>query len=293
VAIVDEQRGAAMLRDPLGDELGPGRGTLMADALRAAKALPEFRAALSMHLVEISPTLRETQKRTLAHESGIRWHDGIEQIPDGPSIIIANEFIDALPVHQFVKDFDGWHLRAVGLIGGKLDFVVVPAPMPKEFNAGTVDAPDGTILELRDEGPAELVAERIAQHGGAALFIDYGHWPVTLRDTLQAVKEHKFADPFAAPGEADLTTQVSFGEVATWAKRQGAAASRMLTQGDFLRRLGIEARAARLKQNATPQQAADIDSALARLTAGDQMGDLFKVMAISDPRLGVLPGFDS
>jgi NADH dehydrogenase [ubiquinone] 1 alpha subcomplex assembly factor 7 len=274
-------------------ELGPGRGTLMADALRAAKALPEFRAALSVHMVEISPVLRETQRRTLAAESGVQWHRAVEEIPDGPSIVIANEFIDALPVHQFVKDHDGWHLRAVGIVGGKLDFVAVPAPMPKNFNAGTVDAPDGTILELRDEGPTELVAERIVQHGGAALFIDYGHWPVTTRDTLQAVKDHTFADPFAAPGEADLTTQVSFGEVSTWAQRQGASASRMLTQGDFLRRLGIEARAARLKQNATPQQTADIDSALARLTAGDQMGDLFKVMAIGDPKLGILPGFDS
>jgi SAM-dependent MidA family methyltransferase len=272
-------------------ELGPGRGTLMADALRAARALPDFRAALSVHLVEISPALREAQKRTLAHERDIRWHNGVEEIPDGPAIVIANEFIDALPVHQFVKDFDGWHLRAVGIIGGQLGFVVVPAPMPKDFNAGTVDAPDGTILELRDEGPAELVAERIVQHGGAALFIDYGHWPVTLRDTLQAVKGHTYADPFAEPGEADLTTQVSFGEVATWARRQGAAASQMLTQGEFLRRLGIEARAERLKRNATPQQAADVDSALARLTAGDQMGDLFKVLAIGDPRLGPLPGF--
>jgi NADH dehydrogenase [ubiquinone] 1 alpha subcomplex assembly factor 7 len=274
-------------------ELGPGRGTLMADALRAAKALPDFRAALSVHLVEISPALRDVQKRTLAAEAGVQWHRAIEEIPDGPAIVIANEFIDALPVHQFVKDHDGWHLRSVGLIDSKLDFVVVPAPMPQEFNTGTVDAPDGTILELRDEGPTELVAERIVQHGGAALFIDYGHWPVTTRDTLQAVKDHTYADPFAAPGEADLTTQVSFGEVATWAQRQGASASRMLTQGDFLRRLGIEARVARLKQNATAQQAADIDSALARLTAPGQMGDLFKVMAIGDPKLGVLPGFDS
>jgi NADH dehydrogenase [ubiquinone] 1 alpha subcomplex assembly factor 7 len=274
-------------------ELGPGRGTLMADALRAAKALPDFRAALSVHLVEISPALRDVQKRTLAAEAGVQWHRAIEEIPDGLAIVIANEFIDALPVHQFVKDHDGWHLRSVGLIDSKLDFVVVPAPMPQEFNTGTVDAPDGTILELRDEGPAELVAERIVQYGGAALFIDYGHWPVTTRDTLQAVRDHKYADPFAAPGEADLTTQVSFGEVSTWAQRQGASASSMLTQGDFLRRLGIEARAARLKANATPQQAADIDSALARLTAPDRMGDLFKVMAISDPKLGALPGFDS
>jgi len=274
-------------------ELGPGRGTLMADALRAARSVPDFRAALSVHLVEISPALREAQKQTLASEASVNWHEAIDGIPDGPAIVVANEFIDALPIHQFVKDFDGWHLRVVGIIGGRLDFVVVPGPMSAEFNADAPDAPDGAILELRDEGPTALIAERIVRRGGAALVIDYGHWQVSLRDTLQAVKGHKYADPFAAPGEADLTTQVSFGEVATWAQRAGAATSRLLTQGEFLRRLGIEQRAARLKANATPQQAADIDSGLHRLTAPDQMGELFKVLAIADQKLGVLPGFDS
>jgi SAM-dependent MidA family methyltransferase len=274
-------------------ELGPGRGTLMADLLRVAKTLPAFRAALSVHLVEISPALRGAQQRTLGDEMGVQWHEGIQGIPGGPAIFIANEFIDALPVHQFVKDFDGWHLRAVGIVAGKLDFVVVPHPMQKQFNEDMPDAPDGTILELRDEGPTTLVAERLVRNGGAALIIDYGHNRVTLRNTLQAVRNHRYADPLADPGEADLTTQVSFGELAVWAKREGAAVHGPITQGDFLRRLGIEQRAARLKQNATPLQAADVDSALTRLTAPDQMGELFKVLAIADPKLGPLPGFDT
>jgi SAM-dependent MidA family methyltransferase len=148
------------------------------------------------------------------------------------------------------------------------------------------------VLELRDEGPTMLLAERLMRHGGAALIIDYGQNGVTLRDTLQAVRNHRYADPFTDPGEADLTTQVSFGELATWAKRAGAATHGPITQGEFLRRLGIEQRTARLKQSASAQQTADIDAALARLTAQDQMGELFKMLAIADPKLGPLPGFD-
>ncbi len=273
-------------------ELGPGRGTLMADALRAARALPEFRVALSVHLVEISPALREAQKRTLAGETDVQWHARVQDIPAGPAIFIANEFIDALPVQQFVKDVAGWHLRAVGIVDGRLSFVVGPEPMPKDFTEDAPGAPDGAVLELRDEGPVALMAGRVVRDGGAALIIDYGHNAVTLRDTLQAVRGHRYADPFVDPGEADLTTQVSFAELSVWAKREGAAVHGPITQGEFLRRLGIDARAARLKQNATPQQVADMDAALARLTAPDQMGDLFKALAIADAKLGPLPGFD-
>jgi NADH dehydrogenase [ubiquinone] 1 alpha subcomplex assembly factor 7 len=274
-------------------ELGPGRGTLMADALRAAKAVPEFRAALSVHLVEISPALREAQKRMLIGETDVQWDDRVQDIPSGPAIFVANEFIDALPVQQFVKAVDGWHLRAVGVVDGKLNFVVAPEPMPKDFHGYMPAAAGGAVLELRDEGPVALMAERVVRDGGAALVIDYGHHGMTLRDTLQAVRGHRYADPFADPGEADLTTQVSFSELSVWAKREGASVHGPIRQGEFLRRLGIDARAARLKQNARPQQAADVDTALARLTAPDQMGDLFKVLAIADLKLGRLPGFDS
>ena len=273
-------------------ELGPGRGTLMADALRTAKALPAFRAAVSVHLVELSPALRARQEQTLAGEGPPQWHDTIESVPGGPAIMIANEFVDALRVHQFVKDHDGWHLRAVGLVENRLAFVVVPFPMPDEFNAESPEAPQGAILELRDEHPIELLAQRVVAQGGAALIIDYGHTTLGFRDTLQAVRNHQYADPLADPGEADLTTQVNFGELAVWAGRNGAAAHGPVTQGEFLRRLGIVERAARLKAKATPQQAGEVDAALARLTAPDQMGDLFKVLAIADPKLGALPGFE-
>jgi SAM-dependent MidA family methyltransferase len=273
-------------------ELGPGRGTLMADALRAAGALPEFRAAASVHLVEISAALRARQEQTLAGAEA-QWHETIESVPDGPAIVIANEFVDALRVHQFVKGSDGWHLRVIGLVEDRLGFLVVPIPMPKDFNDESPDAPNGAILELRDEGSIERLSQRLVQQGGAALIIDYGHARLGFGDTLQAVRNHQYADPFAHPGEADLTTQVNLGELVVWARRNGAATHGPLTQGDFLCRLGIEQRAAHLKANATPEQAANIDGALARLTAPDQMGELFKVLAIADPKLGVLPGFDS
>ena len=268
-------------------ELGPGRGTLMADALRAAKAMPEFADALSVHLVETSPVLREAQQAKLG---ALNWHVQIEDVPEGPCIAIANEFVDALPVDQLVKDRDGWHMRMVGVVDDRLAFVVSPDTLPGRTE---IDAPSGAVLETRHDRPLAFLARRIAGHGGAALIVDYGHAATGFGDTLQAVRGHRYADPLADPGESDLTTQVDFAALARTVWREGARAYGPITQGDFLRRLGIEQRAARLKQTATPQQAADIDSALARLTAADQMGDLFKVLAIADPKLGALPGFDS
>jgi NADH dehydrogenase [ubiquinone] 1 alpha subcomplex assembly factor 7 len=273
-------------------ELGPGRGTLMADALRAAQALPEFHAGVSVHLVEVSPVLRALQEKTLANAGApVAWHRDIEEVPEGPTIAVANEFVDALPISQFIKDRDGWHLRVIGLADDKLAFVAVRDPTLSQ--AETDATPIGSVLERRYDRPVSLLARRIARQGGAALIIDYGHTETDFGDTLQAVKDHKFADPLVDPGEADLTAQVDFAAVAIWAQREGAATQGPIPQGEFLRRLGIEQRAARLKANATLQQAADIDAALTRLTAPDQMGELFKVLAIADPKLGRLPGFDT
>jgi NADH dehydrogenase [ubiquinone] 1 alpha subcomplex assembly factor 7 len=273
-------------------ELGPGRGTLMADVLRAAQALPEFHAGVSVHMVEVSPVLRALQEKTLGNAGApVAWHRDIEEVPEGPTIAVANEFVDALPISQFIKDRDGWHLRVIGLADDKLAFVAVRDPTLSQ--AETDATPIGSVLERRYDRPVSLLARRIARQGGAALIIDYGHTETDFGDTLQAVKDHKFADPLVDPGEADLTAQVDFAAVAIWAQREGAAMQGPIPQGEFLRRLGIEQRAARLKANATLQQAADIDAALTRLTAPDQMGELFKVLAIADPKLGRLPGFDT
>jgi SAM-dependent MidA family methyltransferase len=272
-------------------ELGPGRGTLMADALRATRAVSDFRAAVRVHLVETSPSLRALQQTALA-AAGVTatWHAAIDTVPAGPSIVLANEFVDALPIDQFVKDRDGWHARMIGLTDQHLGFVVSPDPVP---GLALGDAPPGALIERRQDQPVAALARRLAQQGGAALLIDYGHAASGFGDTLQAVQQHKFADPLADPGEADLTAQVDFAALGQTAARSGARVHGPVPQGEFLRRLGIVQRAARLRQAATPAQAADIDAALARLTAPDQMGELFKVMAIAQPSLDTLPGFDS
>jgi SAM-dependent MidA family methyltransferase len=272
-------------------ELGPGRGTLMADALRAATGMPDFLSGVSVHLVETSPVLRAVQEKTLTNAAvSIASHHAIEELPEGPVIAIANEFVDALPVGQFVKDRDGWHARMIGIADDKLAFVAAPDAL---FAHAGAELPPGTILERRQDQPIALLARRIAADGGAALIVDYGHAESGFGDTLQAVRAHTFADPLEAPGEADLTAQVDFAALAVTAARQGAATQGPVSQGAFLRRVGIERRAERLKSKATPQQSADIDSAFMRLTAPDQMGELFKAMAIAHPKLGPLPGFDS
>jgi SAM-dependent MidA family methyltransferase len=290
-ATVWRQMGAP--RDVSLMELGPGRGTLMADALRAAKGDPEFLGSISIHLLETSPVLRRRQQALLQPTgASIVWHERIEDVPGGPTIAIANEFVDALPIHQFVKDVDGWHLRMVGVVDDRLTFVVMPDAMA-DFVEEAFQAPVGAILERRYDRPIALLAGRIALQGGAALIVDYGHAATSFGDTMQAVRGHKFVDPLADPGEADLTAQVDFADVARWAQRQGAQTQGPVTQGDFLRRLGIEGRAARLKAGAAGKQAADIDATLARLIAPDQMGELFKVMAFAAPGVPRLPGFDT
>lgn len=275
-------------------ELGPGRGTLMADLLRAAAAVPGFRAALAVHLVETSPALRARQQQAL-HGAAATWHADIDDLPDGPAIVIANEFFDALPVDQAVKAADGWHARMVG-IGADDRLVIMAAPDPLRGFAtllppGLREAPPGAVYEWRaDHLPAALAA-RLVRAGGAALVIDYGHAESAAGDTLQAVRGHGFADPLADPGEADLTAHVDFAALARTAARAGARVNGPLPQGEFLMRLGLAERAERLRAQATARQAADIDAAVTRLTAPGEMGTLFKALAFADPRLGALPGF--
>jgi NADH dehydrogenase [ubiquinone] 1 alpha subcomplex assembly factor 7 len=280
-------------------ELGPGRGTLMADALRAARVVPAFVAALGVHLVETSPVLRRLQQERLAALGvPVAWHRNIADVPDGPLIVIANEFFDALPVHQAVKAADGWHERMVGVEAGTLAFALHPDPIPG-FAAivpgRLAGAPAGAVYEWRSGDVAAEIARRVAGHGGAALALDYGHRESALGETLQAVGRHGFVDALATPGEVDLTAQVDFAALARTAEGAGARVHGPAAQGEFLRRLGIEARAAVLRAAATAAQAADIDGALARLTGGgrEAMGELFKAIAFADPRLGALPGFDS
>jgi SAM-dependent MidA family methyltransferase len=272
-------------------ELGPGRGTLMADALRAARLVPAFRAAASVHLVETSPALRERQKNALAPAGAeIHWHERIEDVPAGPAIVIANEFFDALPIRQFAATARGWCERLVGLQEGDLAFGLTAEP-----ETGICEVPTaGAVLERSDEAVAVigLLAHRLVRQGGAALLVDYGYVEPGTGDTLQAVRRHSRANPLQDPGEADLTAHVDFRSLGNAATMAGARLHGPATQGEFLLALGIETRASLLKRRATPAQAEEIDRALERLTGSspEAMGELFKVLGLSHPDLGALPG---
>lgn len=273
-------------------ELGPGRGTLMADMLRAAKVVPGFRQAMSVHLVETSPVLREIQAATLVGKAEPIWHDRLETVLEGPAIVVANEFLDALPLDQFVMTGQGWRERLVGLdAAGGLAFGL------GEDEAGPdVAAPLGSVFEQPTISLdiVATVSRHLAKAGGAALFVDYGSARSGLGDTLQAMKAHGFVDPLAEPGEADLTAHVDFARVAQMALKSGAACHGPATQRDFLLALGLAERAKALCAKATGQQARDIEAAFERLTAPAEtgMGELFKVLALSHPGMPALPGFD-
>ena len=276
-------------------ELGPGRGTLMADALRAARQVPDFRAAITLHLVETSPVLRDIQRRTLAGSGHAPvWHDRLATVPDGPLVVIANEFFDALPIRQHVATQTGWHERLVGLDPrGRLAFGLSPYPVRV-----TADRPatPGAVLETCEAGQeiAATLAQRVVRDAGAALVIDYGYRGPASSDTLQALRNGSPADPLGAPGEQDLTAHVDFSALVDVAAREGAASAGPVDQGGFLESLGIRERATRLAANASAGAAAEIGRARDRLVGRgpDGMGALFKAMAICHPALrDALPGF--
>lgn len=279
-------------------ELGPGRGTMMKDALRALRVAPEFRKAISLHLVEVSPVLESIQRDMLeSQDVPAMWHRTFADVPDGPLIVVANEFIDALPVHQAVKQAEGWHERVVGLdSAGHFAFGIAPdriAHFERVLPKSAREAAPGTIYEWRPDATAFDIARKV-RNQGAALMIDYGHSESGVGDTLQAIGRHQFADVLKTPGRVDITAHVDFQAFGLAAESMGASVQGPITQGEFLRRIGIELRAQGLSASASPQQAADIESAVARLTeAGPTgMGELFKVLAIADPKLGKLPAFE-
>ncbi|MDP6954204.1 MAG: SAM-dependent methyltransferase, partial [Alphaproteobacteria bacterium] len=266
-------------------EMGPGHGTLMADALRAAALVPAFLQAASLHLVERSEALRARQARALArHEP--QWHGAFAEVPDGPAIIVANEFFDALPVHQFVATAHGWRERMVGLAEDGEGFALrlAPGPTPALTLLAALAADRDGIAEVCPAGLtlAGDVGAQVAAEGGAALVIDYGRCGA-IGDSLQALRDHRRHDPLADPGQADLTALVDFSALSRSAGEAGAAVYGPVSQGDFLCALGIETRADTLSRGADLRQAADIEAALARLTSLDAMGELFQVLAIGDP----------
>ena len=274
-------------------ELGPGRGTLLADALRAVRTVPAFRDAIDLHLVETSESLR-VEQATLLVDAQPTWHERFETVPPGPVLIVANEFFDALPIRQFERVGNAWQERVVTLAPSSqaLRFAAADS-VPVEAGLGC--APSGAIVERAParEVLAGALAERIAAEGGAALIVDYGPEQPGFGNTLQAVKRHSCHDALDEPGSADLTAHVDFSSLAASAQQAGANVFGPVPQGRFLRSLGIAARAARLRQDASADQAADIDAALRRLTGVHGMGELFKALALAHPALDTPPGFET
>lgn len=257
-------------------ELGPGRGTLARDALGAAR---RYGFMPRTHFVETSTALKAKQLEL--HPQAI-WHADLSTLPsEGPVLIVANEFLDALPVRQLVRTEQGWRERMVGLDQGRLLPVSGSAPMDSAVPPHHRDAPLGTIIETSPASAAILyeVCGRLAAQGGAALFIDYGHDHPRTGSSLQAVREHRKVDVFAAPGEADLTAHVDFSALAQIAKSKGVRWQGTVEQGRWLRALGIEARADALAAF-SPAHADAIHVARERLTGEGQMGVLFKVMGL-------------
>ncbi|MFN3232767.1 MAG: class I SAM-dependent methyltransferase [Alphaproteobacteria bacterium] len=265
-------------------ELGPGRGTLIADALRAIRAASDM--PIDLHLVEVNPLLEAEQAKRV----NAAWWDSIEQVPPGPMILIANEFFDTLPIQQMTKTPDGWRRTVVKAEGERL--IAEPGPSTAPPIWAAEDFPDGSIIETSEEviSLARLLGRRVHAHGGAALIIDYGNETSAPGSSLQAVSAHVYADPFDDPGQADLTAHVDFQALAEAAITAGAAVAGPVTQNAFLNALGLPARADALKRSANPAQAREIDLAAHRLTAPDQMGTLFKVLAIKSPSLSSLAG---
>jgi NADH dehydrogenase [ubiquinone] 1 alpha subcomplex assembly factor 7 len=245
-----------------------------------------------VHLAEMSPQLREVQKATLAPTGqAIHWHTRLDDIPVGPSIFIANEFFDALPVHQFQWQDGRWSERVVGL---DQSGTLIPGLSPVEQRAPTVPLPEGAIVEVSatGKGVMQRLAERLARDRGAVLAIDYGSGEPGYGDTLQAVRAHKYESPFATPGEADVTAHVDFAALARVAEAAGATPRPVLTQGEFLVRLGLVERANVLGRGKDTKTRDAIASAIERLAGPKAMGELFKVLAVSSPGLK-LPVLDA
>ena len=274
-------------------ELGPGRGTLMADMLRVACRAEGFRDALDLRLFETNPALIAEQNARL-EPYGPKWIDSFEKVGPGPLLVVANEFFDALPIRQFVRAEDGWHERMVGLADGQRRFGLNPTPIPVAAMPEAVAGADiNAVLEvgLANAEVVKRLAGIVSTQGGAILAIDYGHARTQTGETLQGVRRHAYADVLDAPGEVDLSAHVDFEALGAVAAGAGLTVHPLATQGQFLTRLGINERTKALSA-ANPGSAADLAAAKARLVAPEQMGNLFKAFCAASP--GLQPtGFDA
>ncbi|MBL1404694.1 MAG: methyltransferase [Hyphomicrobiales bacterium] len=272
-------------------ELGPGKGTLMSDLLRAANIVPEFLSAANIVMVETSDLMRQAQKERLQDiDKNITWVSEVNDLPQMPTIVVANEFLDVLPVHQYVKSGDKWSERGVSvddkdqlhdvLLAGTIEEALLPK--------GAADEPQGSVYETSParEAIIEMLSATFLEHQGAALFIDYGHAISSFGDTFQALRSHGIADPLAEPGLADLTSHVDFERLAKCASRLNIE-PRISTQAEFLLAMGLIERAGSLGQMGDAQSQTQISNAVERLASDSQMGSLFKVLSLTSN--GILP----
>lgn len=274
-------------------EYGPGRGTMMRDAMRSSRVVPGFAKAVRPHLVEASQALSELQGTTLGEfRDTVTWGTKLDEFAP-PAIIIANEFLDSWPVAQWIKTADGWRIRGVSLDpAGELQFDALAGDCPHDaFEALLPNAPAGAVVEMQRLDRLASALQSLMQRGPVVLLlIDYGHTIAAAGDTLQAVRAHKYESPLASPGEADLTAHVNFYDLASTLHRAGLALDGPVTQAEFLGSVGIVERASRLMA-ANPQRAGEIETGVARLLAPNGMGSRFKVLAARSPDLPPLPGF--
>lgn len=273
-------------------EIGPGRGTLMADILRATARVRGFHEAVTVHLQELSPVLRQKQWSMLAGKHPeITWHTGFAEIPQKPLLLVANEFFDALPIRQYLHAQDGWKERKIGLDrSGRLEFVLDPATPPEPLERQPVSE---HLYEYCDAARQMgfVIANRIAGFGGSALIIDYGYADGSHGDSLQAVRNHRHHEVLEDPGTADITAHVDFETITHAAAIGGCTVYGPVGQGFFLNRLGALERTAALCEKATEKQKEALTSGILRLTASDQMGSLFKVLSLVPPELPKPEGF--
>ncbi|CAI3949099.1 MidA family (MidA) (PDB:1ZKD) [Commensalibacter communis] len=275
-------------------EAGPGQGTLMADMLRVIRqAAPDIYQNCSVIFVETSKRLRQIQKQAIAHHTDIsvRWYDSIDSIPYQPMILVANEFLDALPIRQFVKVSSGEWAEHYVYQGQLFQKQVADLPKAPIFQR---PVKVGDIVEVCEAGQdiIKTIAQRIYKDGGAALFIDYGYASPVWGDTLQAIAGGEKVSPFIDPGEADLTAHIDFLALKEIVIATGARAYGIQTQGEFLKQLGLLVRAKMLAASATEIEQKQIAEAVYRLIDPSEMGDLFKVMAIMHPDLPIPPAFE-
>jgi len=278
-------------------EMGPGRGVLMADVLRAAELRPEFLNAAEVWLVETSGRMRHEQQRRLRDvRPTIDWADTVSDVPDGPSLIIANEFFDCLPVRQFVRTAAGWRERLVGLSPEETSLAFTHAPSPPAPETPLPekeDVDEGAIVEICDEQQilADTLAARLVEQNGRALVLDYGRIKSGPGETLQAVRSHEYWPVLSSPGRADITAHVDFKALDATVIENGAGAYGPVPQGAFLESLGLTLRVERLCAGKSPKEQADIHAGAHRISSPTQMGEIFKAFCISSPNLPPPPGF--